>query len=251
MGEGFDVSVQTKAMKPVRGPNGLLEREIGLKFEEIADNGWFTDNLPADSPQFAKVKEITAPQAGKRILDAGCARGRFIKQLEADRATLFGIDLTETFGKAARKNVPAAAFARASVTTLPFSSNVFDAAYCVEVMEHIPDIDLALSELCRVLKPGGVLLVIDKSLQGLDPGTGLPNCLTKPWAERRGKWMYPADFPFRERWFWPRRLAGQMRKYYRSVRISYIPDGRGKASRLYRVLPFLSLDVAWIGVKPS
>jgi len=106
-----------------------------------------------------------------------------------------------------------------------------------------------LSEMARVLKPGGTLLVIDKSLSGLDPGTGLPNFWVKPRAERRGKWMYPADFAFRERWFWPWRLAARMRRHCASVQVRFIPEGRGKASRLYRLAPFLSLDVAWIGKK--
>jgi SAM-dependent methyltransferase len=228
-----------------------LEREIAGKFAKIADIGWFPEEVAADAPQLETVRRILGECAGKRILDAGCARGRFLKQLTTLQARLYGVDLTETFVASARRNVPEATFARGSLSALPFASATFDAVYCIEVLEHLPDTKLALSEMIRVLKPGGTLLVIDKSLQGLDPGTGLPNIIVKRWAERNGKWMYPPDFPFRERWFWPWRLARQLRNYGCLVRVRFIPEGRGKASRLYRILPFLSLDVAWIAQKRS
>lgn len=41
------------------------------------------------------------------------------------------------------------------LTALSFSSNAFDAVITTEVLEHVPGIDLALAEICRVLKPGG------------------------------------------------------------------------------------------------
>jgi SAM-dependent methyltransferase len=226
-----------------------IERSIAGRFEEIADIGWFPDDLPADSAQLAVVREALAQFSGKSILDAGCARGRFIKALRPLGATMYGVDLTETFLRSARKNAPDAAFARGSLSALPFPAGQFDAVYCIEALEHLPDTELALSEMARVLKPGGILLVIDKSLAGLDPGTGLPNFWVKWRAERQGKWMYPPDFDFRERWFWPWTLARKMRRDCDSVQVRFIPEGRGKASRFYRLVPFLSLDVAWIGRK--
>ncbi len=231
------------------GLDPALEHQIAGKFEEIAEIGWFPEDVAPDSAQLQAVRRILAPRSGQRILDGGCARGRFVKALVPTEASLYGVDLTETFVRSARRNAPSARFTRGSLSALPFASDSFDAVYCVEVLEHLPDTSLALRELARVLKPGGTLLVIDKSLQGLDPGKGLPNFLVKPWAERKGKWMYPPDFPFRERWFWPHKLAREMRQYCASVEIQFIPEGRGKASRLYRLLPFLSLDVAWIGRK--
>jgi len=49
--------------------------------------------------------------------------------------------------------------AHADVTDLPFADAVFDIVVCSEVLEHIPDSRLAISELIRVLKPGGDLVV--------------------------------------------------------------------------------------------
>jgi SAM-dependent methyltransferase len=54
-----------------------LERAIAQRFEDIADIGWFPDRLPPDAPQLQAVREILQPRRGQKILDAGCARGRF------------------------------------------------------------------------------------------------------------------------------------------------------------------------------
>ena len=226
-----------------------LERAIAQRFEEIADIGWFPGSLPQDAPQLKAVREILQPRRGQKILDAGCARGRFVHHIAKTGADVFGVDITGTFIRAAKMNVPDATFAQGSLSALPFADSTFDAVYCVEALQHLPDTARALSEMARIIKPGGVLMIVDKSLQALDPGKGLPTFLVKPWAERKGKWMYPADFPFRERWFWPKALARELRDHFEEVTIKFIPEGRGKASRLYRVVPFLSLDVAWIAKK--
>lgn len=226
-----------------------IERAIATRFTEIADIGWFEHELPLDNAQLAEVKRALAPGPGKTILDAGCARGRFVKQLVSTGATVYGVDLTECFVRDAKQNVPRASFSLGSLSALPFASGTFDGVYCLEVLEHLPDTEAALAELTRVLKPGGTLLVIDKSLRGLFAWNGLPSFIVKPWWERTGRWMYPPDFPFRERWFWPGKLKRQMRAFCRSAHFRYLPNGRGKASKLYRLLPFLSMDIAWIGRK--
>lgn len=228
-------------------PDPALERKISAKFEEIADIGWFPDEVAPDSGQLGVLREVLGSVSGKRILDAGCARGRFTRRMASYGARMYGVDFTATFLTDARRNVPQAAFTRGSLSALPFRPGTFDAVYSIEVLEHLPDTELAIREMARVLKPRGTLLILDKSLIGLNPSSGLPNLLAKRLAERRGKWMYPADFEFRERWFWPWKVAALMRRYCDNVQTRFVPEGRGKASHLYRVLPFLSLDVAWIG----
>jgi SAM-dependent methyltransferase len=45
------------------------------------------------------------------------------------------------------------------ITSIPEADGAFDAVLCIEVLEHVPDPVRALEELCRLLKPGGILLV--------------------------------------------------------------------------------------------
>lgn len=227
-----------------------LEREIAERFRTIADNGWFPGEVDPESRQLATVRGTLEPREGMRILDAGCARGRFLRHFESSGAKLFGVDLTEVFLHAAHSNVPVASFAAGSLSRLPFRSGSFDAVFCVEAIEHLPDTGAALDELARVIKPGGTLLIVDKSLLGLHPRCGVPNAIWKPWMERRGRWMYPAGFPFREKWFWPWSLAEEMRLRFQDVSVHFPTSGYGRISRLYRALPFLAFEAVWIGRRP-
>ncbi len=48
---------------------------------------------------------------------------------------------------------------------LPFKTAAFDAAYATESLEHAVDIDRAVAEMCRVVKPGGRIVIIDKNAE--------------------------------------------------------------------------------------
>ncbi|MGH9675112.1 MAG: class I SAM-dependent methyltransferase, partial [Bryobacteraceae bacterium] len=50
-----------------------------------------------------------------------------------------------------------------TMTALPFRDNFFDGAYATESLEHAVEIDRAVAEICRVVRPGGRIAVIDKN----------------------------------------------------------------------------------------
>ncbi len=51
------------------------------------------------------------------------------------------------------------------MTNLPFASDSFACAYATESLEHAVDIEGAVAEICRVLKPGGRIVIIDKNIE--------------------------------------------------------------------------------------
>jgi ubiquinone/menaquinone biosynthesis C-methylase UbiE len=53
----------------------------------------------------------------------------------------------------------------AAMTELPLSSGSCDGAYATESLEHAVDIPKAVEELCRVVKPGGRIAIIDKDIK--------------------------------------------------------------------------------------
>lgn len=104
----------------------------------------------------------------KRVLDVGCGPGNLLVALFADAPELLiGVDVDETFLAFGRSQIEksiapsstAPNLLRASLPTLPFADATFDLVTCFLVMPHVPDDKVALTELARVLKPGGTLAI--------------------------------------------------------------------------------------------
>lgn len=147
--------------------------------------------------------------ANARLLDAGCGKGRYARVLLEHEASarLTGMDISE---KMLEFVGPGICRVSGSLTELPFADGAFDGVYATESLEHAVDIERAVSELCRVLRPGGKLAIIDKN------------------AEQWGRLKTPAW----ERWFQRKELEKLLARHCRTVRsepISYwedvAPDG--------------------------
>jgi SAM-dependent methyltransferase len=101
----------------------------------------------------------------KHILDAACGNGRYSKFLlqraDADAVvTSFDLSLNMLLRARSRLKTPRVTHAVADMTRLPYADACFDAAVCGWAIEHLPDPRPGLSELARVLKPGGKLLLL-------------------------------------------------------------------------------------------
>lgn len=97
-------------------------------------------------------------RAGATVLDLGCGAG-MLALLKRKGVTLTGLDLSEECAGAARRNGYDLTCA-AELTTLPFSDASFDYVVSLDVLGHVEfrEKDAVLSEVARVLKPGGVTL---------------------------------------------------------------------------------------------
>ena len=105
---------------------------------------------------------------GKRVLDVGCGPGNLLVALSTDTPKLLvGVDVDAIFLGFGRSQIEKSvenpsttpALLRAALPTLPFADASFDLVTCFLVMPHVPDDCVALTELARVLKPGGTLAV--------------------------------------------------------------------------------------------
>ena len=104
-----------------------------------------------------------------KVLDLGCGEGRHVisAYLEADIQAV-GVDLgfedlkytAEKFTEFDEPENSAKSFglSQANALHLPFADDTFDVVICSEVLEHIPDYELALEEIQRVLAPGGTFV---------------------------------------------------------------------------------------------
>jgi SAM-dependent methyltransferase len=92
-----------------------------------------------------------------RILDAGCGSGRNMLDL-ARYGEVTGIELSDTSVALACERHTGEVL-QGSILDMPFTTDSFDLAVCLDVVEHLQDDRQALSELRRVVAPGGSLLV--------------------------------------------------------------------------------------------
>lgn len=103
---------------------------------------------------------------GKCVLDLGCfTGGRGIAWIERyNLAHLVGVDVADVFIEAARRfatrRQAPAEFRVAFAETLTFADASFDALLSFDVMEHVQDVPAALAECYRVLRPGGLCLLV-------------------------------------------------------------------------------------------
>jgi SAM-dependent methyltransferase len=101
----------------------------------------------------------------KSILDVGSGAGQIAQHLLefADRdAQITCTDLSHTMLRRARQRLLSdrPSYIAADLSALPFADGSFDGVTCGYVLEHLPDPAVGLSELARVLRPGGRMLLL-------------------------------------------------------------------------------------------
>jgi len=120
--------------------------------------------LPDDPEPWAWERRRTLllreARAGERVLDLGCGAGRFVAALRDAGADAVGVELAEAALERARRNVPGAELHRlAPDGAIPLEDASVDLVWCSEVLEHVPDTVAFLTEVRRVLRRGGRVLV--------------------------------------------------------------------------------------------
>jgi SAM-dependent methyltransferase len=117
-----------------------------------------------------RVATVLAPLTGEeRALDAGCGAGALALALAPVVQEVVGVDSSADLLAAARELAPPnCVFVEGDVTGLPFEYGSFDLVGCARVLHHVRRPELVMSELSRVTRPGGRILVVDQ-LGAIDP----------------------------------------------------------------------------------
>jgi ubiquinone/menaquinone biosynthesis C-methylase UbiE len=151
------------------GPRAQLTAELRARiqssFDEAAgDEEHFPSTIDPRIYHVKLIRDHLGDLGGKRVLDVGCGKGRFARvfQEQEPGAEIWGLDISEEM----LRFVPEGIHTRAgSMTELPFEDGFFDGAYATESLEHAVEIEKAVSEICRVVKPGGGIAIIDKNAE--------------------------------------------------------------------------------------
>ncbi len=136
-------------------------------YDDVAAQWWSDDvrwvrTLKNLVPGRLKWFDTKTDWQGQRVLDLGCAGGFMAEALGSKGAVVTGIDpaaqaidaaraRAEQIGQSIRYDVGIG-------EDLPYDSDAFDVVVCVDVLEHVKDLQQVLNEVARVLRPGGLFL---------------------------------------------------------------------------------------------
>jgi SAM-dependent methyltransferase len=125
-------------------------------------------------PAYEVVFDRAAVGRGTRYLDVGCGGGVAARMAAARGATVSGVDAAEGMIAVARDSVPGGDFRVADLETLPFSAGAFDVVTGFNAFQYAANPVVALSEVGRVTKAGGLIVVMAWGPPETTPAATLP-----------------------------------------------------------------------------
>ncbi len=133
---------------------------------------------PIDAAQ-ASVTRALSSHAAPRVIEAGCGARSHLRYPRT--ACVIGVDLVDA---QLRRNTSTPHLARGDVTALPIAPACADLVVCWDVLEHLPHPALAIAEIARVLRPGGLAVLALPNILSLK---GLITRFTPWWFH---VWVY-------------------------------------------------------------
>ena len=158
------------------------------------------------------------PSGTPRVLDIACGSGFGLQMLAEAGARVVGTDLDPAALSEAHRTAPGAALVRGDAGRLPFASDSFDLVTSFETLEHVPAPRALISELRRVLRHGGRLV------------------LSTPNREFGPAWLHTGN-PFHVQEFTAAELRALLAECFEDVRLF----GQ-RPSAAYRYVPYLLVD---------
>jgi 2-polyprenyl-6-hydroxyphenyl methylase / 3-demethylubiquinone-9 3-methyltransferase len=136
-------------------------RNDPAQYDDLAADWWRPDGVFAMLHWIAEARAALVPPAtrdGAVLVDLGCGAGLMAPHLHGKGYRHVGVDVTRSaLGQAAQHGVLAV---RGDVAAVPLADGCADVVAAGEILEHVPDLAATVGEACRLLRPGG-LLVID------------------------------------------------------------------------------------------
>lgn len=153
----------------------ISERESRAPGWEHSAAWWIEGFTDGADPEYRDqiLPMLTAELAGaEHIIDIGCGEGQAARLLTAGGSIVVGVDPTQAQIAAARQRGGGPGYALALAEELPFVDGAFDAALAVLVLEHLDDLESAVAEVARVLRPGGRFCLFLNHPVTQTPGSG-------------------------------------------------------------------------------
>lgn len=143
----------------------MTKQEVREQFGANAA-AYVSSPVHAQGASLMRLVECVAPRPAWRVLDLATAAGHTALAFAPHVTSVTGLDLTPemlppAISLAAERGASNVDFAVGDVDDLPFGDGAFDLVTCRIAPHHFPDIGRFLAEAARVLRPGGLLAVVD------------------------------------------------------------------------------------------
>lgn len=139
---------------------GVLPRNDPRQYDELAGEWWRPDGVFAVLHWLAEARARLVPPAGRPdavLVDVGCGAGLLAPHLEGKGYRHVGVDVTYSALEQARAH--GLRTVQGDAAAIPLADATADVVVAGEILEHVVDLPATVAELCRVLRPGGRLVV--------------------------------------------------------------------------------------------
>lgn len=142
-----------------------MSEVVRRQFDRAA-GAYGTSPIFAAGHDLALMVEAVHPTAAMTVLDVGTAAGHTAFAFAPQVREVIGTDvsagmLAEATRQATARGLTNVRFEEADLVSLPFADATFDVVTCRLVAHHLPVLDFMLTDIARVLKPGGQFVVVD------------------------------------------------------------------------------------------
>ena len=159
----------------------LFEADDAVGYDKWFDTRWGSFAFGIERRALDKT---TSSIEATRVLDVGCGTGRFTEHLAARFGVVIGLDLAQEMLVIAARRVHGA-FVRGNAVALPFGDGQFDMAVAITLCEFTSQPAAVVSELVRVVRPGGRVVVGSLNPTSLWGVTHRRRLHEEPWRAAR------------------------------------------------------------------
>eukprot|EP01133_Synstelium_polycarpum_P001152 gene1152-1317_t len=138
--------------------------ECPNKFIQYVDDASKQDQIVAHTRYATRQLNL---QPGQKVIDVGCGAGKDLSRLESlveSNGQVFGVDISREMVECAKSrmsHLPNVSVFCSNASAVPIDSDYFDAVRCERLLQHIPDPDEVISEMVRLTKNGGRIVITD------------------------------------------------------------------------------------------